>query len=102
MFFAAHFNFCFLASHAAGKSNTGADALSRNNHAVFLAQVSEAAWEPFKVPSQLINLLSQNITWMCIAWMEQFSTICDLLCENHPFRHIWYFEKYHFKTLKPL
>ena len=28
--------------------------------------------------------------------------ICDLLCENRPFRHIWYFEKYHFETLKPL
>ena len=34
------FNFWFSASHIAGKSNTGADAL---NHAVFLAQVSEAA-----------------------------------------------------------
>ena len=27
---------------------------------------------------------------------------CDLLCENHPFRHICYFKKYHFETLKPL
>ena len=29
-------------------------------------------------------------------------SICDLLCENRPFRHIWYFEKYHFETLKSL
>ena len=28
--------------------------------------------------------------------------ICDLLCENRPFQHIWYFEKYHFEILKPL
>ena len=65
--FVAHFNFWFSASHIAGKSNTGADALSRNNLAVFLAQVSEAAQDPVKVPSQLISLLSQNITWMYTA-----------------------------------
>ena len=79
VFFVAHFNFWFSASHIAGKSNTRADALSRNNHAVFLAQVSEAAREPVKVLSQLINLLSQNITWVCTAWMEQFSNILQLL-----------------------
>ena len=28
--------------------------------------------------------------------------VCDFLCENRPFQHIWYFEKYHFATLKPL
>ena len=25
-----------------------------------------------------------------------------VVCKNCPFQHIWYFEKYHFKTLKPL
>ena len=79
VFFVAYFNFWFSASDIAGKSNTRADALSRSKHAVFLAQVSEAVREPVKVPSQLINLLSQNITWMCTAWMEQFSTILQLL-----------------------
>ena len=27
---------------------------------------------------------------------------CDLFCENRPFQHIWYYEKHHFETLKPL
>ena len=28
--------------------------------------------------------------------------ICECLCNNCPQQHIWYFKKYHFKTLKPL
>ena len=34
-----------------------------------------------------------------LSW---YFIICDLLCENRPFQHIWYFEKYHFEKLKPL
>ena len=49
VFFAAHFNFWFSACHIAGRMNTGADALSRNNHALFLSQVSEAAQKPVEV-----------------------------------------------------
>ena len=79
VFFAAHFNFWFSASHIAGKRNTGADALSRNNNAMFFSQVPEAAQKPVKVPSQLTNLLAQNITWTCTAWMEQFNTILQQL-----------------------
>ena len=33
--------------------------------------------------------------------IKQFQK-CDCLCENRPQRHIWYFEKYHFETLKLL
>ena len=79
VFFVVHFNFWFSAPHIAGKSNTGADALSRNKLTVFLAQVSEAAQEPAKVPSQFISLLSQHITWTCTTWMEHFNTILQLL-----------------------
>ena len=79
VFFVAHFNFWLSASHIAEKNNTRADPLSRNKHAVFLAQVSEAAQEPVKVLSELINLLSQNITQVYTAWMEQFSNILQLL-----------------------
>ena len=79
VFFAAHFNFWFSASHIAGKRNTRADALSRNDNAVFFSQVPEAAQEPVKIPSQLTNLLAQNITWTCTVWMEQFNTILQQL-----------------------
>ena len=79
VFFAAYFNFWFSASHIAGKRNTGADALSRNNCTLFLSQVPEAAQTPVKVPPQLTSLLTQNITWTCTAWMEQFNTILQQL-----------------------
>ena len=40
---------------------------------------------------------------MISVWVHyQGKAICDLLCENRPFQHIWYFEKHHFETLKPL
>ena len=57
---------------------------------------------------------SDNGTYTCIVTnpigsdsatitvVSKLSSICDLLCNNRPFRHIWYFEKYHFETLKPL
>ena len=74
VFFAAHYNFWFSASHIAGELNTEADALSRDNHSLFLSQVPNAVQEPASVPPQLVSLLTQNITWTCTAWMELFNT----------------------------
>ena len=74
VFFAAHYNFWFSASHIAGELNTEADALSRDNHSLFLSQVPNAAQKPASVPPQLVSLLTQNITWTCTAWMELFNT----------------------------
>ena len=42
VFFAAHYNFWFSASHIPRGVNTEAGALSRNNHSLFLSQVPKA------------------------------------------------------------
>ena len=42
----------------------------RNNHAVFLSQVPEAAQEPVRVLSQLTNLLSQNISYLHVHGLD--------------------------------
>ena len=40
-----------------------------------------------------------ELIWVKLTLLNQSPIhICDLLCENRPFRHIWYFEKYHFET----
>ena len=72
IFFAAYYNFWFSASHIVGKLNTGA--LSRNNRSLFLLQVPKVSQNPAFIPPQLISLLTQNITWMCTAWMELLNT----------------------------
>ena len=49
--------------------------------------------------SQISRQLKAQLSLLDIS---SYIDICDLLCENHPFRHIWYFKKYHFETLKSL
>ena len=72
---AAHFNFWFIATHIAGKRNTSADALSRNNASLFLSQMPHINQEPTEIPPQLPGLLVQNITWTCTSWIQQLDDI---------------------------
>ena len=58
--FAAHFNFWFTASHVAGKKNTCADAISRNDTEIL---------------QQLPVLLVQSITWTCTSWIQPLDSI---------------------------
>ena len=69
VFFAAHFNFWFSASHIAGSDNI---LLSRNNAQLFLSQVSTASHNPFRIPLPLLKLLECNLTWTATAWMLLF------------------------------
>ena len=73
--FAAHFNFWFTATHVAGKKNTFADALSRNNASLFLSQTPQVNQQLTAIPSQLVELLGQNITWTCTSWIQQLDCI---------------------------
>ena len=43
-----------------------------------------------------------NLISVISARAYEISPSVGPLGENRPFRHIWYFEKYHFETLKPL
>ena len=79
VFFAAHFNFWFSASHIAGSENTLADSLSRNNAPFFLSQVSTASRDPSRIPLPLLKLLECNLTWTTTAWMSLFRAILQQL-----------------------
>ena len=49
-----------------------------------------------------VNEVQDQVIVTLKIWLVCIVHNCDLLCENRPFRHIWYFEKYHFETLEPL
>ena len=38
----------------------------------------------------------------CYTLKKALIAICDMILENRPSCHIWYFEKYRFLTFKPL
>ena len=75
VFFAEKFNFWFVSSHIPGSKNVAADALSMNYLSVFSTQVPQADHHPTQVPLLLVSLLSQDNTWTCTSWIEQFSSI---------------------------
>ena len=73
---ASHFQFWFVASHIAGKDNTLADAISRNNSDLFLSQVSPSTeLLPVVPPPALVDLLSHVLPWTSAGWMKQFDII---------------------------
>ena len=73
---ASHFQFWFVTSHIAGKDNTLADAISRNNSDLFLSQVSPSTeLLPGVPPPALVDLLSHILPWMSAGWMKQFDII---------------------------
>jgi len=49
-FISAHNDFAVKATHIQGERNTVADAISRNNHAVFFSQVPTAHSHPSFIP----------------------------------------------------
>ena len=72
----AVFNFSFQSSHIAGKDNTAADAISRNNYAFFLQLTPEAYSEPTIIPTPVREALCQiTPNWTCGSWRSLLSSI---------------------------
>lgn len=70
-FFTAMHNITLIAQHIPGAENRGADALSRNDHLSFLAQVPEACRTPSSIPQALIQaLVLQRPDWTSKPWRE--------------------------------
>ena len=75
-FFSAKYNFRVYASHIAGKANTAADALPRNNLPLFIHQVPSAMSQPTPIPHELMQLLVlQRPDWTSKNWRSLFSSI---------------------------
>ena len=73
--FAAYFNFWLTATHVAGKKNTFADVISRNNANSFLSQIPHINQQPTEIPQQLLKLLVQSITWTWTSWIQLLDSI---------------------------
>ena len=75
-FIAAKFNLLISAVHLAGKANSLADALSRNNLAFFLIHYPQAKGEPATIPAALLDLLLYTKPdWTSRHWSEMFNSI---------------------------
>lgn len=72
VFYAAHFDFWFRAEHIPGKSNSLADALSRDNISYFLLQAPHFRPQPSSVPPSLLLLVALDEEWISTPWMELF------------------------------
>ena len=72
-FWEARHNFEHSAEHLAGKRNTAADALSRNNLQSFRSLTPQAKAVPTVVPAQVLSLLMDpNLHWTSPNWVQMF------------------------------
>ena len=78
VFYAALFDFWFRAEHIPGKSNSLADALSRDNINYFLLQAPHFHPQPLSVPPSLLLLVALDEEWTSIPWMELFRRTLQL------------------------
>jgi len=85
--YAAMFNFCFKAVHILGKKNIIADTLSHNKMSLFFSQVPYASSHPAHLPSALLDLVSQDRTWISTTWMTLFEDSTRQACQNHHTTH---------------
>ena len=80
-FFTAHFHISLVAEHIPGRHNEAADAISRNNLALFYQQVpgtqqllTQQLLTP--IPQDLWEILvTHQPDWTSVNWRAQFSTI---------------------------
>lgn len=72
-FYLAQFDIRVVARHIAGAVNTAADALSRDNRAVFFQLTPQAKKHPSHVPPALQELLLlQSPDWLSPTWRKLF------------------------------
>ena len=75
VFFAARHDFWFSAIHIPGRLNSQADAISRNRLDQFFAMIPHASPSPASISRPLVELISQNITWISPSWAQLFVTV---------------------------
>ena len=79
-FFSAHFQISIVVRHVAGVENTAADALSHNNHDIFLSCTPQAAGKASQVPSPLLDMLLHNQPdWTSASWRSLFLGSLEML-----------------------
>lgn len=77
-FITAKYNILLSAVHLAGKCNSIADALSRNNLRMFFDACPQANCSPDSIPEMLINLLVvTQPDWTSPTWTKMFTSICE-------------------------
>ena len=80
-FIAAKFNMLLSATHLAGKANSLADALSRNNAALFLSNYPQANHQGTPIPEALTDLLvGTQPDWTSPTWSSKFNFIFKQPC----------------------
>ena len=73
IFFAAYFQTDVMAAHVPGKDNIAADALSRNNHSLFLSVAPQCQADPSPIlPALLDMLLNSRPDWTSPSWRQMF------------------------------
>ena len=79
VFCAAKYGFWFTADHIAGRTNTLADAISRNKVAFFLSQAPSTMKRiPERLPEEEVQLIClQDPDWLCPTWRRLFSTTME-------------------------
>ena len=74
-FILAQHEFSLRAEHIPGKLNVGADAISRDNLALFFLQVPKASKQATVIPKALVDLvIRQQPDWLSPDWSQLFKT----------------------------
>ena len=78
-YFAARFQFCLMAAQIQGVNNTVADALSRNNLALFQALLLRANSRPSAIPDTVLDLIFlSKPDWNSQHWIRLWASISNM------------------------
>ena len=71
----AQHEFSLRSEQIPGRQNIGADAISRDNLALFFSQVPRASKQPTVIPEALVDLvIQQQPDWLSPIWSRLFRT----------------------------
>ena len=78
-YIAARFQFYLMAAHIQGVNNTVADALSRNNLALFQALLPQANSQPSAIPDTVLDLIFlSKPDWNLQHWIRLWASISNM------------------------
>ena len=84
VFYASFYDFWFTASHIPGITNNNADALSRNNMAVFFSQAPGSDKDPIQIPfSRPCSLLVSASYFISCSVHARFASVISIDCKWH-------------------